>query len=271
MIRLRLLPRALRLTRAAACLASVMALSAACASAPAAPVTQGLPDRLATPGFAFVTDTFAFVNQIRARHPDDDDLYANYCFVMARGLRQFFRFARFAPEAPRLDHDAYVERVRRITERAPWEAPLAAGARIVIPGYANLREFSRGEERAVKAGLGPRFWTLVHWTNWRVTMPVTGTHQAGVAREIVEDLGAGRLVQLLVTNWPRPELNHTVVAYAYAATANGLAFTVWDPNDAGGPGTIVFERDRRRFLARPLHDVGEGPIRVFRMYVSSLW
>jgi len=224
----------------------------------------------ATPGFAFERDTFAFRNEIRARHPDVEDLYANYCFVLSRGMRQFFQFARFDPGAERLDHEGYVRRVRAVAELAPWKPALPASERIVIPGFASLREFSTAEPEAVKEGLGGRFWTLVHWTNWRVTFPVTPAHQAGVADEIVADLRDGRLVQLLVTNWPVPELNHTVVAFAVDETADDRVFAIWDPNDPRAPGRLTFQREPRRFWATDVYDTRPGEIRVFRMYYSRL-
>ena len=247
----------------------VALLLAACASIPPAP-SAAHPDGARVDGFSFASDTFAFPNEIRARHPDRDDLYANYCFVLARGVRQFHRFARFEPAASRLEHDAYVQRVRAVAARAPWEPPAAAEDRVVIPGYANLREFSRAQESAVKEGLGGRFWTLVHWTNWRVTFPVTRGHQATVAREVMDELDAGRLVQLLVTNWPKPELNHTVVAFAYRPGGHGIEFVVWDPNDPAEPGVMTFEAEASRFQATHLYDTEPGPIRAFRMYYSWL-
>jgi hypothetical protein len=249
---------------------AVALLATACASAAPAPPGGGPEHRADVPGFSFSTDTFAFPNEIRARNPDREDLYANYCFVLARGLRQFHAFARFEPGAPRLARAAYVERVRAIGARSPWEPSPPPDDRVVIPGFANLREFSRAEPDAVKEGLGGRFWTLVHWTNWRVTFPVTGGHQAGVAREIAEELDAGRLVQLLVTNWPKPELNHTVVAYGYRSRPAGLEFLVWDPNDPAEPGVVTFEAEPRRFWASRLYDTQPGVIRAFRMYYSWL-
>jgi hypothetical protein len=222
----------------------------------------------AVPGFSFATDTFAFPNDIRARNPRAPDLYANYCFVLARSVRQFFAFARFDPSAPRIGHDAYVERIQAVVARPPWEAPPPPGARVVIPGYPDLRAFSRGEEQAVKTSLGSRFWTWVHWTNWRVVAPVTDGHQAGVAREIMDEVAQGHLVQLLVTNWPKPELNHTVVAYEFREDAAGIEFLVWDPNDPASPGRMTFDRQQSRFLATRLYDTEPGLIRVFRMYYS---
>jgi hypothetical protein len=45
----------------------------------------------------FGVDTFAFPNESRSKNPGKPDLYANYCFVMARAVTQFQRFARFEP------------------------------------------------------------------------------------------------------------------------------------------------------------------------------
>ena len=252
-------------------LLGVLVFTTACAGAlPPASPTASVSASLAAPAFDFVRDTFAFRNEIRAHHPDAPDLYANYCFVLARAMRQFFLFARFDPAQPKLDQAEYVERVRHVVSEAPWQAARPPDDRVVIPGYASLREFSTAQEAAVKQGLGSRFWTLVHPTIWRVTFPVTRSHQETVATEIVTDLDQGRLVQLLVTNWPTPELNHTVVAFAYQWMETAVQFTIWDPNDPTEPGLITFERPSRRFVATHVYDTRPGAIRVFRMYYSWL-
>src|SRR6266545_6646648 len=155
------------------------------------------------PVIRFGVDTFAFPNESRTKNKGKPDLYANYCFVMARGVTQFHRFARFAPELPRVEPDVYTGLVREVVARAPWEDPLPAAERIVIPGYASLHEFSAAQEPAVKAGLGGFVWTFIQWTNWRVAFPVTAGQQERVARETLAELDAGRMVQLLVTNLPK--------------------------------------------------------------------
>ncbi len=256
-----------------AALVSLVVVTAACASAPArnGGPPLGLESSLRAPAFSFESDTFAFANLIAARHPNEPGIYAHYCFVLARAVRQFAQFARFDPSLPKIDHDAYVERVQRVVARPAREVALPPDDRIVIPGYAGLREFSRDEESAVKAGLGGRFWTWVHWTNWRVVLPVNGSQQEGVAYEIIEELRAGRLVQLLVTNWPKPELNHTVIAYESRPVEGGnIEFLVWDPNNPDWPGIMTFDPVARRFWATKLYDTEEGPIRAFRMYYSLL-
>jgi hypothetical protein len=249
-------------------LAATLLAGAACASV--APLERTAREPIPGPALRFGEDTFAFPNEVRSLNPGREDLYANYCFVMTRGIVQFSKFARFDPAGERLSRAAYAERVRRVARHAPWEAPPPPEERIVIPGYANLHEFSRAEEAAVKAGLGSRFWTLVHWTNWRIAFPVGGAHQERVAAEALAELRAGRPVQLLVTNWPKPELNHGVVAYGYRVGEGTVDFVVYDPNEPGQPGVISFQRDRRRFWATRLFDTQPGPIRAFRMYYSPL-
>jgi len=220
----------------------------------------------------FGVDTFAFPNESRTKNHGKPDLYANYCFVMARGVTQFHRFARFDPDAPKLSPAEYEERVARVVAHSAWEDPLPRAERVVIPGYASLFELSREEERAVKAGLGSPFWTWVHWTNWRVIFPMPAAQQERVARETLAELQAGRLVQLLVTNLPAWELNHTVLVYEYRIGDNGaVQFIVYDPNDPYAPGIIAFDRKGGGFLATRLFDTTPGAIRAFRMYYGPLF
>jgi hypothetical protein len=228
--------------------------------------------RASTPAsLRFGVDTFAFPNESRSNNPGKPDLYANYCFVMARAVTQFQRFARFDPAAPRVTREEYVARIKQVVSHAPWEDPLPADDRVVIPGYASLYEFSREQEATVKEGLVGRFWTLVHWTNWRVVFPMPRWQQERVAREAMGELQEGRPVQLLVTNFPTWELNHTVVAYTYGLDpAGNVLFTVYDPNDPHEPGRVTFDRAERRFEASRLYDTHPGPIRAFRMYYWAL-
>lgn len=220
----------------------------------------------------FGADTLAFANESRSKNPGKPDLYANWCFVMVRAVSQFQRFARFDASAPRATADEYTRRVRQITARAPWKASLPSDDRVVIPGYTSLYEFSRAQEAAVKAGLGGRFWTWIHWTNSRVAHPVTRGQQEGVARETVAELQAGRPVQWLVTNLPIFELNHTVLAYDYRAVGDdAIEFIVYDPNDPTAPGLIRFDRRARRFWSTRVYDTSVGPIRAFRMYYGPFF
>jgi hypothetical protein len=254
------------LCRAARLLCLVLVL-AGCATAP--PIERSASRPTSGAALRFGVDTFAFRNDIRWKNPGKTDMYANYCFVMARAVTQFQRFARFAPELPRIEPDLYSSLVRLVVARAPWEDPLPPADRVVIPGYASLHEFSVAHEAAVKAGLGGFVLTFIHWTNWRVTFPVTGGQQERVARETLAELDAGRMVQLLVTNLPKVELNHTVIAYDYRIyEGRFIEFIVYDPNEPEEPGWVAFDRAERSFFASGVYDTEPGAIRAFRMYYS---
>jgi hypothetical protein len=247
----------------------VALLLSGCASVASldAAIRQPVPPPL----IRFGVDTFAFPNESRTKNQGKPDLYANYCFVMARAVTQFHRFARFDPAGPRLSAQAYTERVEQVTAYSPWHDALPDDARVSIPGYPSLYAFSADQEAAVKAGLPDRFWTWVHWTNWRVVFPFPGWHQERVASQTIAELQAGRLVQFLVTNFPMWELNHTVVVYDYRIGDNGaVEFMVYDPNDPHAPGFIAFDRVERRFVATHLFDTTPGAIRAFRMYYWPL-
>ena len=240
-----------------------------CATAP--PIDRSAPRPRSGAALRFGVDTFAFRNDIRWKNPGKIDMYANYCFVMARAVTQFHRFARFAPELPRVEPSDYTRLVSLVVARAPWEDALSPPDRVVIPGYASLHELSAAHEAAVKAGLGGPVLTFIHWTNWRVVFPVTAGQQERVARETLAELDAGRMVQLLVTNLPKVELNHTVIAYDYRIyEGRFIEFMVYDPNEPEEPGWVAFDRAERRFFASGVYDTEPGEIRAFRMYYSPL-
>ena len=103
--------------------------------------------------FSFQTDTFSYSNQLVWEYRLDPatgktitskreppPTYAHHCFVVARAARQFFDHARFDATLPRATN--YTQIVRKVLDRSPRE-PSDEAEKIVIPGYANLREFSR--------------------------------------------------------------------------------------------------------------------------------
>src|SRR3989442_13075451 len=149
-----------------------------CASAGHLEASMGRPAPL--PVLRFGVDTFAFPNESRTKNSGKPDLYANYCFVMARAITQFHHFARFAPEAPRVTSAEYTELVRRATSRPPWHDPLPLEERVVIPGFASLYELSKTEEQAVKAGRPGRFRGLGPSPKELVTLPVTAAGPGGL-------------------------------------------------------------------------------------------
>lgn len=159
-----------------------------------------------------------------------------------------------------------------MTRRAAWRAPLPEARRVVIPGVTSLHALSREEEAAVKAGLPWRFWTLVHWTNWRMTFPSLPGQQERVARETVAEIRAGRPVQLFLTDFPWIVVNHSVLAFDYRLDgSDAVDFTVYDPNDPSAPATIRFDRRDDRFHTAAVFGENVPYLRAFRQYYSPLF
>jgi len=223
------------------------------------------------PVLGFGVDTFAFRNDSRIHHRGKPDIYCNRCFLMARAVGQFQRFARFAADETRLTPEAYAARVWQVIRRGALRAPLPADRRVVIPGYRSLHDFTGAEEAAVKAGLRGRLWTLVHPTNWLMTFPSLPGQQERVARETMAELRAGRPVQLFLTDFPRIEMNHSVLAFDYRASGPATVdFEVYDPNDPSGPGIVRFD-GRDELHPAPLCGVSVPRFRAFRQYYSPLF
>lgn len=240
------------------------------------PSTKPLPgvvgESAPRPALRFKADTFAFPNERRIHYPGKPDLYAHWCFVLGRAVTQFLKFARFEAEKPRLGPAVYTALVRRVISHWPWQEPLPWPARVGIPGFDSLYELSREEERAVKAGLGRRFWTLAHPTTWRIVYPARRSAQFRLVVATVKELRAGWPVQFLLSDCPRMRLNHSVLAYDYRIPAEDtLEFLVYDPNDPTAPGVVSFDRRTARFRPAPLTGVDVPSFRVFRMYRSLLF
>jgi hypothetical protein len=129
--------------------------------------------------FAFERDTFAFHNELTWEYRTDpvagtttmvkasaDAKYTLHCFVLARSARQFFQFARFAPEQPVADETTYRKLIRAVIAHDPSEHS-SPRQRIEIPGYADLRSFSVAREQLLKEELG----TVVDTGAWCCRFP----------------------------------------------------------------------------------------------------
>lgn len=237
----------------------------------AGPLACALDRGPAGPVLRFGVDTFSFRNDSRVHHRGKPDLFASYCFVMARAVNQFFRFARFDPDAARPSSAECTARVRAVVGGRPWHAPLPPAERIAFPGFTGLHELSRDEEAAVKRGFGTRFWTWVHWTNWRIVHPSWPGQQERVAAASVRELQAGRPVQLLLSDFPAITVDHSVLVFDCRPTADdSVELCCYDPNDPTRPGTIRYDRQARRFRVVDLCGVSAPFVRAFRIYCSPL-
>ena len=238
-----------------------------CASLPPPP-----PDASAAATFQLERDTFAFANLVRAARPGWNDDFANYCLVMARSAAQFHRFARFAPDEPALAPAEYDRLVRAVLARPAWDPPVPEAERVVIPGFANLHEFSAAHEGLLKAAFGSNVLSMVHWRTWRVGVDFSRAHQEGLARELLREVDAGRPAPVMITNFPHEDiLNHAVLVYGHRPSRGGIEFLAYDPNDPGSPLGLHFDDASRAFWVGPLTYSPPGRVRAFRLYTSPLF
>jgi hypothetical protein len=242
-------------------------LLAACAGVPPPAPSGGDPT-----GFRLERDAFAFPNLVRAQRPGWNDGFANYCLVMARAAGQFHRFARFAPELPPAAPAEYARLVRAVLARPLWQTPGPGADRIVVPGFAGLREFSAAHEGLLKAALGSNVLSMVHWRTWRVGVDFPPGHQERLARELLDEVAAGRPAPLMITNFPHEDiLNHAILVYGHRPRRRGIEFLAYDPNDPWSPFALHYDDATRAFWVGPLTYSPPGRVRAFRLYTSPLF
>jgi hypothetical protein len=113
-----------------------------------------MPSRLAVglrrphpgPALRFGVDTFAFRNDSRIHHRGKPDLYASWCFVLARAVVQFRRFAHFEPRAPRLAGAEYTALVRASRAAPPGARRYQWPSGLFFLGLSRCMS-SRGRQR----------------------------------------------------------------------------------------------------------------------------
>lgn len=229
-------------------------------------------------GFDFQRDTFAFANQTRwsyavdavtgrqvatprGRAPD----YSLRCFVVVRAARQFWLHARFEPTRPAPDEPACRELIRAVVSRSA-QAASGAGAKVVIPGYASLREFSVAREALLKAGCGGAWRSYFQRGNWRMIYPFPRAHQASEAAQLVAALRGGALPIVHVLRFPQLTINHTLLLFGARETPGVIEFRAYDPNVPERAIPLTYERATRTFTLPPLPYFAGGRVDVYEIY-----
>jgi hypothetical protein len=148
--------------------------------------------------------------------------------VLARSAAQFWNFARFAPEEPRVKGEELAKRIRAVVARPLWRRQEGEGG-IVIPGYADLRAASAAEPQLFRESLGGWGQSYFRWGNWRIVLPMGRANQQNAAGELHGLLSASDPVVLWLVNFPSLTINHAVLAIRECGAQPGQ-FDVYDPN-----------------------------------------
>lgn len=228
--------------------------------------------------FTFSDDTFAYANELlweyqvdpatrqtitHRREPRPD--YALRCFVMVRSARQFFQHARFDPSQPMTNAATYCRLVRRVFARSP-RAPTSEERRIVMPGFANLREFSRAHERLLKTESGGAWPSYFQRGHWRMVFPFSRHHQERTAKQLSKAIAQNRAAAVHVVRFPKLTINHALLLYGRVETASEIKFLAYDPNDPKQPTILKYDRLTRNFDLPPNPYFAGGRVDVYEIY-----
>jgi hypothetical protein len=228
--------------------------------------------------FDFARDTFAYPNNNRWIYefgPDSGTTithrreghieHTQRCTVMSRSARQFLYGARFAPDEPPVGDAEYRSLVRAVLDSDPRREGPAASP-VTIPGYPDLRSLSRERESMLKEEMGGEATGYRQRGNWRMIFAFSPRHQRGVARELVEDLRRGHSPLVHILTFPKIEINHTTLVFAFEETPLAVYFQVYDPNEEEGPVSLVFDRASGAFHFARSDFFRGGPTKVYEVY-----
>lgn len=117
--------------------------------------------------FEFERDTFDYPHELVWKYHFDTTgamtvqkanpppTYYHRCFVVVRATRQFFYHARFDPDTPPVDAQTYQRIIHEIVGRNV-RRPCAEEQRVAIPGFNDLRAFSRAHNHYSKPDAAQR-------------------------------------------------------------------------------------------------------------------
>lgn len=251
------------------CLAALLPCLAGCATTswPAA-------DR----SFVFERDTLAFTNQLawaygpdaegrwrgQPREPKPD--YSLRCFPMARAVKQFFLHARFETNLPAPAPATLARSIRDVLDRSP-RAASPPDRRVVIGGFASLREFSVAHPAALQAACGGAADSYLQRGHWRMLLPFPAGQREATAARLAAKVRGGQLAVLHLLRFPDVSaINHAVVAFSVRELEDAWEFMLYDPNQPMAPVTLRFDRTRRSFeFPRNAYFEG-GPLHVYEVY-----
>jgi len=227
--------------------------------------------------FEFQRDTFACANELvweyrfdetghwtsRPRKPKPD--YTHHCFVVVRSAKQFFEHARFDPGKPSADEKTYRHLIREIVSSSPRTESSKIN-RIVVPGFANLRDLSREHEALLKAECGGAWQSYFQRGHWRMIFPFSRRHQEKTARELLETVRRGQPTVVHLVRFPSLKINHAVLLFDAEESDAEIRFAAYDPNAPEKPTVLTYDRATRTFSFPTNFYFPGGRVDVYEIY-----
>ena len=233
-------------------------------------------------GFNYNRDTLSFANwtvftyengHIVSHKNQFGHHYSRRCFVMTRSVAQFYKFARFEPNAPKLDENELHKRIRAVTRKSPWHDPLPPEKRIVIPGYRNLRELSSANTQLMQRNIGVGWVVYLRPGNGRMFYLRGKGYQEKTHRLMEDALARGEFFIAYLSDFPILHINHSVLVYKHDKPrgADGIDhYLVYDPNHPEAPRHLEWLPQKREFSYQKDKEFTGGFTRVFQVYGKFL-
>jgi len=238
--------------------------------------TQG-PKIDPTPrSFDFQRDTFSFPNQLLweyfydtngnwvTRDRDPKPTYWQHCFVLATATKQFFFNARFEPDKPIGDDRTYRKLIRQVVSSS-LRKPADEDKRILLPGYPDLRSFSRAHEQLLKDNCGGAWHSYFQRGHWRIVFPFTRHEQQNMSKQLLEHLAKNQLLIIHVVRFPALTINHALLLFDAKESEKEIQFITYDPNNPEEPRLITYNREQRTFFMAPNDYFPGGRIDVYEV------
>ena len=231
--------------------------------------------------FEFSKDTFSYANELRwvyefdpstgkqtHRKADPPPEYAQHCFVVAKSARLFFQHAEFRPDLPKISPEEYRKKINRVMRRSPRRG---SKTKVVIPGYAHLREFSDAHEEELKSASGGAWQSYFQRGHWRMIMPFTRGHQERIAGKFQDALAQNQPPVAHIVTFPELSINHAVLVIDSKAIPEGIEFVIYDPNEPQKPGTLTYNSTTRSFYFPRTFYFKGGKVNVYEHYKGLLY
>jgi hypothetical protein len=177
--------------------------------------------------------------------------------------------------------------VRQLTAIPPWHAAYQPNERIVFPGYANVRQLSRARMRVLQENIGLGWPTYLRVGNARMVFQHSRGYQEETERRMAQAVDRGELFIGFLSDFPTLHINHAVLVYGRADSANGRRahaaratrsttpartklYLCYDPNHPESPRHLTWFADKGEFAFEKDPEFAGGFTRVYQVYGAPL-
>jgi hypothetical protein len=183
---------------------------------------------------------------------------------LTKAARQFFYHVRFEPGQSAPEDAACRRLIRQTVGRHP-RRPTPGEKKIVIPGYASLREFSAARAPLLKAECGGAWRSYVMRSHWRMVYPISRLHQVNTSASMLTALRRHAPPIIHLVKFPALTINHSMLLFAVTEKGGRLEFQAYDPNNPNQPVTLSFDPETRGFSLPPNHYWAGGGLDIIEI------